>query len=535
MEGAFSRGYSLADVVKGLYVGRRSGVLEVTQGKTRKRLYFQKGSLTFSDCTDPEWRLGALLVKRGLITEADLAHVLNLLAPAKRIGAVMTGLGLITEAQLNAAVEFQITENVFPAFVWTDGSFTFHEMDDAAPADIAFTISTANVIMEGIRRIQDDELVAAAVGPLDQVVLLGANPLLRFQAVALKPKEGFILSRIDGLLTVEEVCSISPVPQEEVLRCLYGLKSAGILEIHGRTETRAESEAAGDIAGFFLDFGGTEELLGARPTTSDASSAGVEEDRELVEIREFSERMRAMDHYSVLGVEATADEKTIRRAYYRLAKKYHPDRHHRSHLSDLQDRLEAIFVRVNEAYETLQSSDRRTAYDRGLRGGAAASREESGQREGERAADPQVESARRQQTAESAYRDARHFLEQGDIFAAIRVFRHAVNNQPENATYRSYLGRTLGQNPKWRKEAEEHLLKAIELEPSQGEHYAQLGQLYQVANLTSKAERYFTEALRWDPGNDTARKGRGRGDDKKGQGQGRGGAFRSLFGDKGKD
>jgi len=273
-------------------------------------------------------------------------------------------------------------------------------------------------------------------------------------------------------------------------------------------------------------------MLGSRGAAAPAAELGPEENAELAEIREFADKMSALDHYAMLGVEPAADEKTIRRAYYRLAKRYHPDRHHKSHLADLQDRLEAIFVRVNEAYETLQSADRRASYDRALRGGGPVSREDSSQRDAE-ASHAVPDHERRKQTAESAYRDARHLYEQGDIFGAIRVFRHAVNNQPDNPSYRSYLGRALAQNPKWRKEAEEHLLKAIELEPSQAEHYAQLGTLYQAANLGTKAERYFAEALRWNPGNETARKGRAR-DEKKGQAPSAGGSFRSLFGDKGK-
>ena len=50
--------------------------------------------------------------------------------------------------------------------------FDFEEKDEAVPSDIAFPYSSANLIMEGVRRIDDSELIRGAVGGLDQVVSL---------------------------------------------------------------------------------------------------------------------------------------------------------------------------------------------------------------------------------------------------------------------------------------------------------------------------------------------------------------------------
>ena len=43
MQGTLSPAYGVADAVKGIYVGRRSGVLSVELGDVKKRLYFQNG------------------------------------------------------------------------------------------------------------------------------------------------------------------------------------------------------------------------------------------------------------------------------------------------------------------------------------------------------------------------------------------------------------------------------------------------------------------------------------------------------------
>src|SRR5882762_11355269 len=64
-----------------------------------------------------------------------------------------------------------------------------------------------------------------------------------------------------------------------------------------------------------------------------------------------------MDFYVILGVEREATLNDIKRAYKRLARKYHPD-------INPGDRMAAAqFRRIAEAYETLSDPDRRRRYD----------------------------------------------------------------------------------------------------------------------------------------------------------------------------
>lgn len=66
-----------------------------------------------------------------------------------------------------------------------------------------------------------------------------------------------------------------------------------------------------------------------------------------------------MDYYVVLGLRPGASEGDIRRAYRRLARKYHPD------INPGDRTAEALFRRIVEAYETLMDPQRRTQYERG--------------------------------------------------------------------------------------------------------------------------------------------------------------------------
>ena len=66
--------------------------------------------------------------------------------------------------------------------------------------------------------------------------------------------------------------------------------------------------------------------------------------------------MQYKDYYQTLGVARDADADTIKRAYRRLARKYHPD------VSSEED-AEEQFKAVQEAYEVLKDADKRAAYD----------------------------------------------------------------------------------------------------------------------------------------------------------------------------
>lgn len=68
--------------------------------------------------------------------------------------------------------------------------------------------------------------------------------------------------------------------------------------------------------------------------------------------------MAKKDYYEVLGVSRDANEREIKKAYKRLAMKYHPDKN-----QDDKANAEAKFKEIKEAYEVLSDAQKKAAYD----------------------------------------------------------------------------------------------------------------------------------------------------------------------------
>ena len=67
--------------------------------------------------------------------------------------------------------------------------------------------------------------------------------------------------------------------------------------------------------------------------------------------------MKYKDYYAILGVDRGASPEDIKKAYRKLARKYHPD-------VSKEPNAEEKFKEMGEAYETLKDPEKRAAYDR---------------------------------------------------------------------------------------------------------------------------------------------------------------------------
>jgi curved DNA-binding protein CbpA len=196
-----------------------------------------------------------------------------------------------------------------------------------------------------------------------------------------------------------------------------------------------------------------------------------------------------IDYYQVLQVWPTASLEAIKKAYFKLAKIYHPDVATRAGEAPKEGNVD--FALINEAFSVLSDDVKRRQFDEQLKA-RGASRSEM------READ--------KRSAQLAYEQARTAMKHNRYDKAVMLLRSATKFDENNPTYHSWYGFALAALNTNLHEARDACKKALEVEFYNAEFHANLGYVYHQAGLASTAEESFLEALKWDPDNALALK-----------------------------
>jgi curved DNA-binding protein CbpA len=195
-----------------------------------------------------------------------------------------------------------------------------------------------------------------------------------------------------------------------------------------------------------------------------------------------------MDYYKILDVTSSASMEEIKKSYFHLARRYHPDIFGQELSSDMRDKIDEVFAAITEAYHTLSDEAKRTDYD---------SRRETIPREDRR------DMAK---TAETKFRQGKTLYGMEMYEDSVTLLEEATRLMPEKSTYFLLLAMAEAKIPAFRKRAEQHFLRSIRLDSWNPEGHVGLGLLYKNEGLAVKARKQFERALKVDPDHPIAQK-----------------------------
>jgi hypothetical protein len=433
-----------------------------------------------------------------------------------RFGKAVVNLGYCDAAKMEQRVVEQIQAIIYSLFDWDADEYRFEQHEDPVDEDIVLNLSTADIIIEGTRRLADIEKIRRTVGKESRVLQHTENPLLLYQKVTtLSQSEYFILSRIDGTSSISNILSVSPLGEDETYRCIYGLLSAGVLEFHGRAEAslRQPERAAPkplerpSPAAAARQPSPSPPHAPPRPVSPAAeipkpepeikapashppkepSGPSAEEIAVRDDILETHASLSEATLYDLLAITITANDVKVKKAYYAMSKKYHPDRHHSPHRRNVHGLLEELFVKITDAYQTLSSPLERNRYDASMR--SKSSGEEGGAQDAERTRmTVSASDAARKRSKDEQSREGKRHYDEMHFFDAIQALRKPVRFYPQKA-YHKLLAQALAKNPKWVKKAEEQFRLAPNLDQFDAAFYLGLGEIYDTAGMTTRARR----------------------------------------------
>jgi tetratricopeptide (TPR) repeat protein len=458
-----------------------------TAEKVQKKVYFKNGDITFAASNLEADRLGDMLLRTGRLTHAQFDAASELIRKTgKKQGAILTQLGFITPQTLVDSVKEQVKQIVLSLFSVRMGTYRFEEGPLPVADIVPLQMSTGNLILEGITALEWNDIRRSLPSPTT-VIRPVSDPSCLFQDAELSADQRTVFSLVDGKRSIEEICGLSGIGDFNALKAIYILLALRMAE-EGLIKTEEEMTFA------------REAVREAVRATEEKKAAAPEErlrEPELAVTRETIQQafdaLSGQDHYQVLGVERTATAQEIKKAYFRLAKAYHPDRHFDPTMSDLKGKLEALFDHLHKAYEALSDQMQRAEYD------LAAMRRAPQPTPQEKAASEQAESsAEKAARARDQFNNGMKEFKLGNFWGAVESFTWATRLDPRKAQYFYYHGLCLTNIPRRRHEAEESLQKAIELDPDKTEYHIELSNMYLKGGLKPKALVVLNKALNGD-------------------------------------
>lgn len=245
--------FSLPDVFQLIQLSKKTGVLRIKRADAEGSIWFRDGEVFFAQSDWNREPLGQRLVNAGRITPSALAKAIEIRSRepegGRRLGQILVDEGYITQPVLEAFVQEQIQDTIFDLMRWDEGEFDFEILPEVVDEDIGLSVSIENIVMEGSRRIEEWNRIKKKVPSMDMVFKMATAPGEGTFEISLKPSEWNLLLLTDGTRTVAELARDLGKTDFEVARIIYGLFSAGLLEVASDEEVerlraeRAEREA----------------------------------------------------------------------------------------------------------------------------------------------------------------------------------------------------------------------------------------------------------------------------------------------------
>ena len=207
---------------------RWTGLLRLEQGGDRLGMTFEEGRLVFAAASNPDYRLGPRLLRRGLITLRQLEDAGKAIGPGKRLGTVLVDKGFLDQQELVRGVVEQTRDIVLLAFHWTTGDYRL-DPGPAAGEAITLDMSTPQLVLDGISQIEAWSRVERGSGGLAAAYAPVKGNEGLFKQLTLDVDQAALLRAVQGVRDVESLCAESMLNDFEVCRDIWAFRVIGLV------------------------------------------------------------------------------------------------------------------------------------------------------------------------------------------------------------------------------------------------------------------------------------------------------------------
>jgi hypothetical protein len=231
LEGDLAR-FEVPDLLSFLALGRTTGVLVLERPDQETKLFLREGNPVYATSTEESLRLGSLLVRMGKLGPDQLQRALGKVGAGHRLGQSLLAEKLLSADELASYLKVQVSEVVFDTFEWHRGAFVFYGGVSPPATAVTLEMELQNLIMEGVRRIDERGRLKEFFPDLNVAVESVVNPERVKANVTLTSDEWKVYFLVDGRRTLAEICRLAGNPDElatlQILRHLAVAKFVAV-------------------------------------------------------------------------------------------------------------------------------------------------------------------------------------------------------------------------------------------------------------------------------------------------------------------
>jgi hypothetical protein len=257
--------FALADVFRLMSWAKKTGKLEVARSAGRGKIFFRDGEVYYAESSLSREPLGQKLIRAGQLTEGQLMKALDQNAQSgERVGQILVANEWVSGEQLQGALRQQIEDAVFDLLRWELGEFDFQPQVEA-DIEVQISVSVENLIIEASRRLDELEVIQRKIPDENARLKMANKPPEGAAEINITPEEWRMLVLVDGTRTIHDIALLVGMDDFGALRGLYGLVSAGLVEVVSDYEPKPSE--GGEAVGAFVAEGALQPL--------DESAAGA--------------------------------------------------------------------------------------------------------------------------------------------------------------------------------------------------------------------------------------------------------------------
>lgn len=459
------REHPLAELLAEARTAKLSGSFRVKCDEQKAVVYLKSGAVAFIASNSREHRLFEMLLREKKISKQQIVSVDDFTNDLQ-LRQTIVEKNILSQNEIDQIISRQLEEILRSILMWQNGDWTFSHLA-RIKSDIEFKISSNQILLDYSRSLKTAEAAGRFKNPKQK---FGLNPSAVSLNLDLLPSEAFLLSRFENSFqTIAEINQISGLPEDLTKKYLYGLWLGDLIYRQNWTAAFSEKKISEILsARISLKDSVENEVVEPEKTapiqqqTPEPKKEKVEE-KPVVEIESLEDYLSriesAANHYESLNISPEADNSEIKRAYFSLAKNFHPDIFHKKaeRRQDIQD----AFTKIAQAYETLKDEKSKRLYDYKMR----KELEEMKKFEDAGVSADKIDEHKKRSEAEEFFEKGFSYLLNEQPEKASAFLARAVQGAEDNARYHAYFGKALSYNESQQHKAGAEIQTAVRLDP----------------------------------------------------------------------